>query len=180
MSKSFDKMTRAELEETAKFLKVDVKPSEEGKDLINADFVSALTKFKESQDANKPEPKNVSKEEKIVNKIAGMNIGIAVIITDHDNTVDIEQDEQGRVFRFSWGNTKIGMKTTHIALHGREQYVERGALKALKAKTYIAHLKDANGKPMTEERPRFSIAETEGWTPEQFASHKKDQEAKRL
>ena len=177
-TKSFDKMTRTELEDTAKFLKVEVKPSE-GKDLINADFVKALTEFKESQVEATPKV-NVTKEVKAVNKAAGLHLGIEVVITDHDNTVDIEEDEQGRVFRFSWGNTKMGMTTTGVALHGKPQYISRGALKSLKTKTYTAHIKGADGKPIVEERTRFSISETSGWTKEQFAAHKEAQKLKRI
>jgi len=183
-TKSFDKMTRTELEEASKFLKVEVLPSEDGKELVNADFVKALTAFKESQAEATPKEvtpkKGITKEVKAINKAAGLKLGIEIVVTDHDNTVDIEEDEQGRVFRFSWGNTKNGNTTASVVLHGKPQYISRGALKSLRTKTYMAHLKDVDGRPFVEERVRFSISETAGWTKEQFAAHKETQKLKRI
>ena len=106
---------------------------------------------------------------------------VPVIVTDHDNTVTIAEDEARRVVEIRWGNPMIGMSTTTVAMHGRMQYLPKGAIIRLKKITLADHIKNEDGKEQsTNDRNRFSVSDTTGWTDTEFEAHAKEQALKRI
>ena len=202
MAKSFDKMVKKELQEAAVFLKLDGKVLELAKDSnnpTNAEYVEVLEAFKAEQDANNPEeaksaaiktvtekdpsiinPK-ATKEEEVATMIADYDVSIPVIITDHETGITIEDDSENRTVAISWGNPIIGMTTTNVPLHGRMQYVVKGAIQRMKRIPKATTTTDAEGNTVVSlENKRFSISDTTGWTPAEFEAHAKEQALKKL
>lgn len=120
-------------------------------------------------------------ETKLANKVEDLNTMIPVIVTDHDNSIDIAEDEERRTIGIRWGNPMIGMTTTHVARHGKLQYLPKGAVMRLKKIPLADHIKDADGKEKSVlERRRFSVSDTTGWSEAEFEAHKKEQAMKRI
>ena len=208
MTKAFDKMKKSELQEASAFLKLDERVIAMAKDPeapTNAEYVSVLEAYKAEQDFANPEEakskaveeakaeskdENVSeividpkasKAEEKVTMIADYETMVPVIITDHDTSVSIEEDTEARTVAVRWGNPIIGMTTVNIALHGRMQYVQKGAILRLKRISLASHVKDANGQEVSNrDRKRFSVADTTGWSEQEFDAHAKEQSLKRL
>ena len=202
MSKPFDKMIKSELEEAAQFLKLEDAVKAIAKDATkptNAEYVKVLEEFKAKQDADnadvakevaeEPEVQSGSKEitpkstkaEEIVTKSMDYATGIPVIVTDHDTSIAVEEDMEGRTFAITWGNPVIGMSTTNVPLHGRMQYLPKGAVIRLKRIPRASHIKDAGGKEQSHrDTMRFSVSDTTGWTEAQFDTHKQEQLLKRI
>jgi hypothetical protein len=94
------------------------------------------------------------------------------IIADFDQSVDIKDDEEGRVFRFSWGNSFTGTIQETIPLGNMEpQALRRGAAKHLKSLTMTSFVGNRNNKEkLTPKRlPRFRVVEVEeGFTAEEI------------
>ena len=207
MSKTFDKMNKTELEEAIKFLKLEDKAVTEAKDpkkITNAEYVKVLEAYKYEQDlANPEEAKSViadkvqvdnskSGSETVVNPkatkaqekmtmIEDYSTMIPVIVTDHDTTVSIEEDTEQRVVPIRWGNPVIGMTTVNVAMHGRMQYLQKGAVIRLRKIPLASHVKDADGRETSNrDRKRFSVADTTGWSEAEFESHAKEQALKKI
>ena len=208
MSKTFDKMNKTELVEAVTFLKLEDKVTEVAKDSekpTNAEYVKVLEAYKAAQDLANPEeakaiivdkakaaansasdseivitPKATKAEERKT-MIEDYNTMIPVIVTDHDTTVSIEEDTEQRVVPIRWGNPVIGMTTVNVAMHGRMQYLQKGAVLRLKKITLASHVKDADGRETSNrDRKRFSVADTTGWTEDEFESHAKEQALKKI
>ena len=210
MSKPFDKMNKTELVEAITFLKLEDKAIEAAKDpekITNAEYVQVLEAYKAEQDlANPEEAKAIivdkakadaaansasdseivitpraTKAEERKTMVADYNTLIPVIVTDHDTTVSIEEDTEQRVVPIRWGNPVIGMTTVNVAMHGRMQYLQKGAVLRLKKITLASHVKDADGRETSNrDRKRFSVADTTGWTEAEFESHAKEQALKKI
>lgn len=207
MAKTFQQMNKTELLKAITSLKLEDKVvAKDPKNPTNAEYVTTLNEFKKSQanmnpdeareqeiddkiEAAKPVKKVVSESDapaltKQVQKqmqVDHLNNKVPVIITDHDITQVVDEDTEARTVPVSWGNPIIGMTTTNIALHGKMQYVTRGAIKALKSIPIATHKKNAAGTEVSDlTRKRFSIAEVEGWTKEEFEAHKKEQQLKKI
>lgn len=195
MTKSYEKMTKAELVSAIKFLKLENTVNAKDPDApTNAEYVTALNAFKATQDPEgieeqeeKEKPKDTKKapkrsvEELRDIQVADLSRSINVIVTDHETGTTVDEDEDRRVVEIRWGNPMIGMTTTGIKLDGKPQYVSIGALKALKRKKLAGAQKDANGtETVNMDRKRFSVAEVAGWTEDEFAAHKEAQKLKRI
>ena len=204
MTKAFDKMKKSELQEAIAFLKLEDKVLEVAKDgeaPTNAEYVAVLDTFKAEQELANPEEaksqaesvttpdENVSvsvtpnstPEEARDTYVADLNTMVPVIITDHDTSVTIDEDEENRTVAIRWGNPVIGMTTVNVGVHGRMQYVQKGAIIRLKSISIASHVKDANGKEVSNRnRKRFSVADTTGWTADEFASHATEQALKKI
>ena len=207
MSKPFDEMIKKELVEATVFLKLEDKVAETAKDPkkpTNAEYVTVLEKFKADQEkANPDEAKSqkvdnadagqakesgskiiTPKHSKVVAKatmVADLETMVPVIITDHDTSVAVEDDTEARTVAVRWGNPVIGMTTVNIPLHGKMQYVQKGAIIRLKKVSLASHIKDADGKELSHrDRKRFSVSDTTGWTEAEFEAHAKEQALKRI
>ena len=200
MSKAFDKMNKTELVEATKFLKLEKEVAEVAKDPkkpTNADYVEVLEEFKTTQaKANPKEAISQAKEqnasENVVNAkkskaeekevmVEDLHTMIPVIITDHDTSVTVEDDTEARLVAIRWGNPVLGMTTVNIPLHGKMQYLQKGAVIRLKKISLASHIKNADGKETSNrDRKRFSVADTTGWTPAEFDAHAKEQALKRI
>lgn len=124
---------------------------------------------------------DVDEETKVATMVEDLNTMVPVIVTDHDTSISIEEDDERRVVGLRWGNPLIGMTTTNVALHGKLQYLPKGALIRLNKVTLADHIKDADGKEKTvTDRSRFSVADTTGWSEAEFEAHKKEQMLKRI
>lgn len=205
-TKAFDKMIKKELQEAVAFLKLEGKVAKLAKDPkapTNAEFVEVLEAFKAEQDLSNPEEAKAKEADDsrettdengspIVDPVAtpeevkqtmidDYNTLIPVIITDHDNSVSIEDDTEKRVVAVRWGNPILGMTTVNVPLHGKMQYVQKGAVMRLKKISLASHIKDADGKETSNrDRKRFSVSDTTGWTPAEFEAHAQEQALKKL
>ena len=178
MSKTFKEMTKQELvSATEKFKLVDAVEAiaKDKSKITNAEYVTVLEEYKAKQDEVNSEAKESLEQDKkeVKNKpvpgprkltvdeqIAYLNTKTRVVITDHDNTLNIIDDSQNRRFLFEWGSVKLGgMKPGGIALDGKPQYVENGAIMKLKSLMYNNHTKDSAGNVVVKSEPRFVISE---------------------
>ena len=198
MAKPFDKMTKAELEGAATFLKLEDAVAAIAKDpekITNAEYVGVLEAFKAKQDEDnvevaqevkvttgtKPAVKVNNKAEKAAVKAEDLHTMIPVIITDHDTSVSIDEDVEGRTVAIRWGNPVIGGYTTNVPIHGRLQYLPKGAVIRLKKVSLAQNVKNADGQEVVNRnRKRFSVAHTEGWTEAEFEAHRQEQLLKRI
>ncbi len=200
MNKTFEQMNKTELEKAIGFFKLKNELRKEAKNPekpTNVEYVRVLELFKAKQDKVNFEVAKEIKEEVVtgstkidspVTKAAkrqnmsdDLTTSVPVIVTDHDTSLIIEDDNELRIIEISWGNPVIGMFTTRIPLHGQMQYLPKGAIIRLKAIPMAVHTNDENGKSISHRNlKRFSIADTTGWTPEQFNSHKEEQKLKRI
>ena len=203
-TKAFDKMIKTELEAATKAYKLEKEvqafADEAGHEKpTNADYVSVLEAYKAEQDkVNEEQAKakselpveqnvsatvstKISREEEIANMAADLHTMIPVVVTDHDDTVNVEDDSEARTVPITYGNPIIGMTTVYVPRHGKPMYLPKGAVIRLK-RISLAHTgQDADGNVIaTKDRKRFSVADTTGWTPEEFEAHREEQKLKKL
>lgn len=190
--KTYSEMIKTELiqeisnlgldKEIDEYAKIPSKPT-------NAEYVTVLeraaeAKAKKELKLTKGSVKSKSSaltEEEKTTMLDDLSTGVPVIVTDHDGTVTIEDDENRRVVSVTWGNPVIGVTTVNIALHGRMQYLPKGAIMRMKEITLADHIKNEDGKETsTNSRKRFSIADTTGWTEAEFEAHAAEQRLKRV
>lgn len=195
-TKSYEKMTKPELEEASKFFKLNDRAKElavenERQDGIptKADYVQALNEFKDKQagsieikDENEiggeTGSSNKSKEQLVVDDLTRK---VMVIVHDHNNTQTTEEDLEGMVYTQGWGNMLTGGYSDSIALHGRPQYVHRGAILAMESILIPTTFKDNEGKEKpSRTKKRFAITEQDGWTQDQLEAHAKAQKLKKI
>jgi len=191
MSKTFEEMNKAELQEVAELYKLTDAVKEEaekqGKNVSkipNNIYVDILNAFKESKADTDGETKKATEQVGNGTSSAGEPIEVVkrryarskgmYIVTDHDNTSSTEEELEGMVVPIRWGN-KQGKVVTSIALHGRPQYVPQGAIDAM------AHIKiPTNTKnKSTRTKQRFQVVEVDGWTQEQIDTKIEEQRLKR-
>ena len=195
-TKPLNKYTKQELIERCESLKITEIKAEDSDNIKNSEYVTAIEEFAKKQNGvnsgSVKEDEKAAKEpkgEKIdhgkvlstEDRIALLYVSLPVIVTCHDNTVIIDDDEEGRVEEFSWGNAKIGMTSAKVKLDGKMQYLQIGAIKKLKTLVYAHHTKDSAGNPISStDRAKFSVAETTGWTQEQLEAQKKSQALRKI
>lgn len=170
MEKALNKLNKTELKEIVEKEGIVITEAEDLKNIINAEYVAAIEKHRKSK-PKKVKPKILTKEE----QVQDLYRQIPVVISYHDNGDSIEDDEAGRVWRGAWGNGTIGMRTFSVRLDGAMQYLEIGAIKKLKTLQFPYHTQDANNKPTTILKNKFTITETDGWTEEELTARKKSQ-----
>lgn len=195
--KDYKQMIKSELETEIETLNLQAKIKEVAKvpnKPTNAEYVTVLESYQEVSVPTLPKvveavssvkPDKVdakaTKEEETATMVADLDTMTAVIITDHDNSVVIEEDDNRRLVSIRWGNPMIGMTTTQVAMHGMMQYLPKGAIIRLKKITLSEHVKDADGKEISKnDRPRFSVSDTTGWTETEFEAHAAEQRLKRI
>ena len=196
--KPFDKMNKTELEGTVAFLKLEDVVASAAKDpskITNAEYVGVLEAFKAKQDVDnadvlsdikantlaQPAVKVNNKAEKNIAKTEDLHTMIPVIVTDHDTSISIDEDVEGRTVPVRWGNPVIGGYTTNVPIHGRMQYLPKGAVIRLKKVSLAQNVKNADGQEIVNRnRKRFSVAHTNGWTDTDFEAHRQEQLLKRI
>lgn len=192
--KPFSEMIKSELEAAAEaagvvdavreYAKNSAKPT-------NAEYVYVLemdaaekagkVTIESVEDEDEKGTEDTDSETKLANKVEDLNTMIPVIVTDHDNSIDVTEDEERRTIGLRWGNPMIGMTTTQVARHGKLQYLPKGAVIRLKKIPLADHIKDADGKEKSVlERRRFSVSDTTGWSEAEFEAHRKEQAMKRI
>ncbi len=197
-NKPFDKMNKMELVEATKFLKQDIEVAKIARDPLkptNAEYVQVLEVYKEKQEKANPEAAIAQKVEKPAKAVStkatqsemketqvkDLRTMVPVIVTDHDTSVSFENDMESRTVAIRWGNPVIGMTTVNIPLHGKMQYIQKGAIQRLRKISLASNVKDAAGKETSHRnRKRFSVSDTTGWTEEEFNAHAKEQALKRI
>ena len=100
---------------------------------------------------------------------------IRVVITDHDTSQSIEDDQNNRLFKASWGNMLCTPRSEYVLVNGTPTGASRGMIKHMKALTTVIATNDAKGNPKSTKIARFSISEVDGWTEEQLEALKKTQ-----
>lgn len=100
---------------------------------------------------------------------------VKAIITDHDNTVTIENDQEGRLFSFSWGNMYSGVIQEKVRVDGHATPISRGGIRHLETIKIPQNYTGTDGKPKVRMVKRFTINVVDGWTPEQLQELKKKQ-----
>ena len=195
-TKAYEKMTKPELEEASKFFKLNDRVEELAKEnerqdgvATKADYIQALNEFKEKQEeTNGKESEdeiggetgssNKSKEQLVVDDLTRK---VMVIVHDHNNTQTTEEDLEGMVYAQGWGNMLTCGYSDSIAMHGRPQYVHRGAILAMETILIPTTFKDNDGKEKpSRTKKRFAITEVDGWTQDQLDSHAKEQKLKKI
>jgi len=168
--KKFEEMTKAELIEVAE--KYELMDKFEGKDpqkVTNAEYLEVLNEFKAEKNEGKDEEPKEEKVKKIKQlRTEDLMTMVPVIVTDHDTSVEIKDDEGARGIELYWGNPFIG-QTERVFMHGKRQYLTKGLLKRMRKMTVPETIKDEHGREIARSvRPRFSIVEVAGMTEEEL------------
>ncbi len=202
MSKSFDEMSKKELQTAAEFYKVTDKVIALSKEKAEADgkatpkvptnetYIEVLEGLKSERakdpeviaevDDNEEEPTKVGNAHSSAGKSYAemtrdfLHTKVPVIITDHDSSTSTEEEIEGKIVNISWGN-KRGKETARIALNTSDiQYVKEGALRAMRDVMIPVNLRDKT----TRNKRRFGIEITQGWSKEELDRRKKEQALK--
>ena len=199
-TKSFKQMNKEELINAVESFGLMDKVIESAKDkenITNAEYVTVLEAFKASQDEINSETKEELEkiENEKENKPADAGLKIVVdpneraklkqimykyIVTDHQNSVTIEDDDVTRTFPIQYGNLTTGPKNWNVGLHGNPQALPFSVANKLEEILMTVHTKDAEGKPIVKTQPRFRITKIEGWTQEEIDQLKRTQNTRKF
>ena len=165
--------------------------------ITNAEYVTVLEAFKASQDEINSETKE--ELEKIENKkgdeLVDTGLKIVVdnneraklkqimykyIVTDHQNSVTIEDDDVTRTFPIQYGNLTTGPKNWNVGLHGNPQALPFSVAMKLEEVLMTVHTKDGQGNPIVRSQPRFRITKVDGFTQEEIDSLKRAQNTRKF
>lgn len=199
-TKSFKQMNKEELIKAVESFGLMDKVIESAKDkdaITNAEYVTVLEAFKASQDEiNSDTKEELEKvENKKGDKSVDTSLKIAVdaheraklkqikykyIVTDHQNSVTIEDDDVTRTFPIQYGNLTSGPKNWNVGLHGNPQALPFSVAKKLEEVLMTVHTKDGQGNPIVKSQPRFRITKVEGFTQEEIDSLKRAQNTRKF
>lgn len=199
-TKSFKQMNKEELIKAVESFGLMDKVIESAKDkdaITNAEYVTVLEAFKASQDEiNSDTKEELEKiEDKKGDKPVDTSLKIAVdaheraklkqikykyIVTDHQNSVTIEDDDVTRTFPIQYGNLTSGPKNWNVGLHGNPQALPFSVAKKLEEVLMTVHTKDGQGNPIVKSQPRFRITKVEGFTQEEIDSLKRAQNTRKF
>ena len=203
MAKAFKDMNKEELVAAAKSLGLTDKVKESAKDkekITNAEYVTVLEAFKASQDeinadtkkeidAVEKEIKSETKAEKVesLKKIVDKNeraklkqIKYKYIVTDHQNSVSVEDDDETRTFPIQYGNLTTGPKNWNVGLHGNPQALPFSVAKRLEKILMTVHTKNGKGEPVVKSQPRFRVTKVDGWTQDEIDALKRSQNTRKF
>jgi len=202
MAKTFGQMNKEELAKAADSLKVTDKVIESAKDKekpTNAEYVTVLEEFKAAQDEvnsdtkaeiNKPENKPAKASElkkeslkKVVDKHERARlkqVKFKYIVTDHQSSVQIEDDDETRTFPIQYGNLTTGPKNWNVGLHGNPQALPFTVAKKLEAVKGTVHTKSGKGEPIVKSQLRFRVTKIEGWTQDEIDGLKRSQNTRKF
>ena len=199
-TKSFKQMNKEELINATESFGLMDKVIESAKDkenITNAEYVTVLEAFKASQDEinseTKEELEKIENEKgdelvdtglKVVvdnNEIAKLKqIKYKYIVTDHQNSVTIEDDDVTRTFPIQYGNLTTGPKNWNVGLHGNPQALPFSVAMKLEEVLMTVHTKDGQGNPIVRSQPRFRITKVDGFTQEEIDSLKRAQNTRKF
>ena len=199
-TKSFRQMNKEELINAAESFGLMDKVIESAKDkeaITNAEYVTVLEAFKASQDEINSETKEELEkiENEKENKPADAGLKIVVdpneraklkqimykyIVTDHQNSVTIEDDDVTRTFPIQYGNLTTGPKNWNVGLHGNPQALPFSVAMKLEEVLMTVHTKDGQGNPIVKSQPRFRITKVDGFTQEEIDSLKRAQNTRKF
>ena len=199
-TKSFKQMNKEELIKAAESFGLMDKVIESAKDkeaITNAEYVTVLEAFKASQDEINSETKE--ELEKIENEKGDESVdtGLKIvvdpneraklkqimykyIVTDHQNSVTIEDDDVTRTFPIQYGNLTTGPKNWNVGLHGNPQALPFSVAMKLEEVLMTVHTKDGQGNPIVRSQPRFRITKVDGFTQEEIDSLKRAQNTRKF
>lgn len=199
-TKSFKQMNKEELIKAVESFGLTDKVIESAKDkenITNAEYVTVLEAFKASQDEINSETKE--ELEKIENEkgdeLVDTGLKIVVdpneraklkqimykyIVTDHQNSVTIEDDDVTRTFPIQYGNLTTGPKNWNVGLHGNPQALPFSVAMKLEEVLMTVHTKDGQGNPIVRSQPRFRITKVDGFTQEEIDSLKRAQNTRKF
>ena len=199
-TKSFKQMNKEELIKAVNSFELMDKVIESAKDkenITNAEYVTVLEAFKASQDEINSETKEELEkiENEKENKPADAGLKIVVdpneraklkqimykyIVTDHQNSVTIEDDDVTRTFPIQYGNLTTGPKNWNVGLHGNPQALPFSVAMKLEEVLMTVHTKDGQGNPIVRSQPRFRITKVDGFTQEEIDSLKRAQNTRKF
>ena len=199
-TKSFKQMNKEELIKAVESFGLMDKVIESAKDkeaITNAEYVTVLEAFKASQDEINSETKEELEkiENEKENKPADNGLKIVVdpneraklkqimykyIVTDHQNSVTIEDDDVTRTFPIQYGNLTTGPKNWNVGLHGNPQALPFSVAMKLEEILMTVHTKDGQGNPIVKSQPRFRITKVDGFTQEEIDSLKRAQNTRKF
>ena len=199
-TKSFKQMNKEELIKAVESFGLMDKVIESAKDkeaITNAEYVTVLEAFKASQDEINSETKE--ELEKIENEKGDepVDTGLKIvvdhneraklkqimykyIVTDHQNSVTIEDDDVTRTFPIQYGNLTTGPKNWNVGLHGNPQALPFSVAMKLEEVLMTVHTKDGQGNPIVRSQPRFRITKVDGFTQEEIDSLKRAQNTRKF
>ena len=199
-TKSFKQMNKEELIKAVESFGLMDKVIESAKDkeaITNAEYVTVLEAFKASQDEINSETKE--ELEKVENKKGDepVDTGLKIvvdpneraklkqimykyIVTDHQNSVTIEDDDVTRTFPIQYGNLTTGPKNWNVGLHGNPQALPFSVAMKLEEVLMTVHTKDGQGNPIVRSQPRFRITKVDGFTQEEIDSLKRAQNTRKF
>lgn len=199
-TKSFKQMNKEELIKAVNSFRLMDKVIESAKDkenITNAEYVTVLEAFKASQDEINSDIKE--ELEKIENEkgdeLVDTGLKIVVdpneraklkqimykyIVTDHQNSVTIEDDDVTRTFPIQYGNLTTGPKNWNVGLHGNPQALPFSVAMKLEEVLMTVHTKDGQGNPIVKSQPRFRITKVDGFTQEEIDSLKRAQNTRKF
>jgi len=199
MEKTFKQMNKEELIKAAESLKLTDKVVESAKDkekITNAEYVTVLEEFKASQDEineetkkelAKPENNPEATKEVSLKKVVDQHeraklkqVKFKYIVTDHQNSIQIDDDDETRTFPIQYGNLTTGPKNWNVGLHGNEQALPFTVAKKLAAIMMSVHTKNGKGEPVVKSQPRFRVTKTEGWTQDEIDEMKRAQNTRKF
>ena len=203
MAKTFQQMNKEELIKAVESFNLMDKVTASAKDpekITNAEYVTVLEEFKASQDeinsdtkkelddAEKEAAKTPKAEVKVDAKIVVdqherarlKQVMYKYIVTDHQHSVQIEDDDLTRTFPIQYGNLTTGPKNWNVGLHGNPQALPFSVANKLEEIMMTVHTKDADGKPIVKTQPRFRITKIEGWTQEEIDQLKRAQNTRKF
>ena len=198
MAKSFKQMNKEELIGATKSLGLMDKVVESAKDaenITNAEYVTVLEEFKASQDkvnaGTKKEldksGKKPAKGEESLKKVVDQHeraklkqVKFKYVVTDHQNSVQIEDDDITRTFAIQYGNLTTGPKNWNVGLHGNPQALPFSVAKKLEEVKMTVHTKNGKGEPIVKTQPRFRVTKVDGWTQDEIDEMKRSQNTRKF
>lgn len=202
MAKTFGQMNKEELISAAESLKLTAKVFESAKDkekITNAEYVTVLEEFKASQDEVNSETKkeidNIENKPEVSDTTKAVSLGKIVdaheraklkqvkykyVVTDHQNSIQIDDDDETRTFPIQYGNLTTGPKNWNVGLHGNPQALPFTVAKKLEAILMTVHTKNGKGEPIVKSQSRFRVTKTEGWTQDQIDEMKRAQNTRKF
>ena len=202
MAKTFQQMNKEELIKAIESFNLMDKAVAIAKDpekITNSEYVTVLEEFKASQDEINAETKkelegalgnptapvipDVDTAKVVVDQFERAKLKQVMykyIVTDHQNSVQIEDDDETRTFPIQYGNLTSGPKNWNVGLHGNEQALPFSVASKLEDVLMTVHTKDGEGNPIVKSQPRFRVTKTEGWTQDEIDALKRAQNTRKF
>ena len=205
MAKTFQQMNKEELIKAIESFNLADKVVAIAKDpekITNAEYVTVLEEFKAAQDeinadtkkeldeaqGSVPDtgvvvPKGEDAAKIVVDQFERAKLKQVMykyIVTDHQNSVQIEDDDETRTFPIQYGNLTSGPKNWNVGLHGNPQALPFSVANKLEDILMTVHTKNGEGEPIVKSQPRFRVTKIEGWTQDEIDAMKRAQNTRKF